>query len=96
MRSDSLRRTAFLVSLIAVLATPCASAAGGVRPVQVESASPGLLDRVLSLFRIAGNRAPHPKEGCKLDPDGRCYIGVTQPPSTKSGCKIDPDGYCLP
>jgi hypothetical protein len=89
MITASLRRTAFLVSLIAVLATSGVSATGfqqgGARPVLTTAE---LLDRVLSFLR------PLLKEGCKLDPDGRCHTSMVQPPHTKAGCKLDPDGLC--
>ena len=85
----SLRRTAVLVSLIAVLATSHVSATGlqngGARPML---ATTELLDRVLSFLR------PHLKEGCHLDPDGLCYTNSVQPPHTKAGCKLDPNGLC--
>ncbi len=90
MLTASLRRTAVLFSLIAVLATTCVSAAGlqnaGPRPLM---ASAELLDRVLSFLR------PHLKEGCHIDPDGRCHTSTAQPPHTKAGCHLDPDGRCL-
>jgi len=92
MLTDSFHRTAVLVSLVAVLATPWASAAGpgagGVRPVHVvESASPDLFDLVLSFFRL--------KAGCHLDPNGHCYNSAA-PHHTKEGCHLDPNGRCLP
>lgn len=90
MLTASFRRTAVLVSLIAVLATPLASAAvlqnGGAKPVL---ATVELLDRVLSFLR------PHLKEGCHLDPDGRCHTSTAQPPHIKEGCHLDPNGRCL-
>jgi hypothetical protein len=89
MLTASLRRTVVLVPLIAVLATSGVSAVGpqtaGARPVL---STAELLDRILSFLR------PHIKEGCKLDPNGRCHASTTQPPHTKEGCKIDPDGRC--
>jgi hypothetical protein len=89
MLTASLRRTVVLVSLIAVLATSGVSAAGpqiaGARPVLITAE---LLDRVLSFLR------PHLKEGCHLDPDGRCHTNMAQPPHTKEGCKLDPNGRC--
>jgi hypothetical protein len=91
MLTASLRRTAVLVSLIAVCTTSGLSAAaglqnGGARPVL---ATTEFLDRVLSFLR------PHLEAGCKLDPDGRCHTNKAQPPHTKAGCHIDPDGRCL-
>ena len=89
MLTASVRRTLVLVPLIAVLATPGVSAAGpqtvGARPVL---STAELLDRVLSFLR------PHLKEGCKIDPDGRCYLSAAQPLQTKEGCHIDPNGRC--
>lgn len=99
MLSDAFRRTAVLVSLVAVLTTPYVSAAGsgigGVRPAQVESASPGFLDLALSFFQFAGSGPLYLKTGCKLDTDGRCHTAVARPPYTKTGCKLDPNGHCL-
>jgi hypothetical protein len=90
MLTASLRRTAVLASLIVVLATSSVSAAGlqnaATRPVLTTTE---LLDRVLSFL------LPHLKEGCHLDPDGRCHLSAAQPPYTKAGCHIDPDGRCL-
>jgi hypothetical protein len=31
---------------------------------------------------------PQSKEGCNIDPSGRCV--------TKAGCNVDPSGRCLP
>jgi hypothetical protein len=98
MLTASIRRTAVLVSLIAALAAPWAFAAGpgagGLRPAHVaESATPDFLDLVFNFFRTA--KTPGLKEGCKIDPDGRCNASLTQPPSTKAGCHLDPDGRCL-
>jgi hypothetical protein len=103
MLTASLRRTAVLVSLIAVLATSGVSAAGpqiaGVRPVL---STGELLDRILSFLRphlkedchIDMAQPTHTKEGCKLDPDGRCQTSMAQPPHTEEGCKLDPNGRC--
>ena len=75
MLTASIRRTAVLVSLVAALATPWASAAGpgagGLRPAHaVESATPDFLDLVFRFFRTS--KTPGLKEGCHLDPNGRC------------------------
>src|SRR5262249_6181530 len=78
----SFRRMALLALLIAILATPRVSAAG-LRP-----GSLGWLDRVLSVLRL------DPKEGCKIDPNGRCLAEAAQPSHTKAGCHLDPNGLC--
>jgi hypothetical protein len=40
------------------------------------------------------------KEGCGIDPSGRCITasssGTSAPVGSDAGCTIDPDGYCLP
>jgi hypothetical protein len=95
LNAASFRRMAALASLVATLATPWASAtslpSGEGRPVHLtESASPDLLGRVLGFLRMIRT-----KEGCKLDPNGRCSVHKAEPPHTKEGCKIDPDGRCL-
>jgi hypothetical protein len=82
LNAASFRRMAVLASLIAVLAVPQASAASP-RP-----GSLSWLDRVLSVLRL------DLKEGCKLDPDGRCLTEVAQPSHTKAGCVLDPNGRC--
>jgi hypothetical protein len=101
MFTASFRRTAVLVSLVAVLATPWSFASApqtrDVRPAKVvEPASPDLLNLVLSFFRTSRNKTPFLKEGCKLDPDGRCHTSAVQSPQTWEGCKADPNGHCLP
>jgi hypothetical protein len=82
LNAASFRRMAVLALLIAVLAVPQASAAS------LRLDSPGLLDRVLSVFRL------DLKAGCKLDPKGRCSTSATKPPNTKEGCVLDPNGRC--
>lgn len=98
MLTASIRRTALILSLVAAFATPWASAAGpgagGIRPVHVaESASPDLLDVVFSFFRAA--KTPGLKEGCHLDPNGRCYASAEQPPS-KGGAQCQTRTIDLP
>lgn len=37
------------------------------------------------------------KNGCQVDPDGRCAPGLTSVlPGRKNGCQVDPNGRCLP
>lgn len=91
LNAASFRRMAALASLVATLATPWASATrlpsgGGRSGYLTESASSDLLDRVLGFLRIITI-----KEGCKLDPDGRC----SEPSHAKEGCKLDPNGRCI-
>ncbi len=95
MLTAPLRRKTLLLLLAAVLLTPWPSAASprsiSPRPPHaLESDVPELFSRVWSLLRNAGS-----KEGCHLDPDGRCNASQAQPPSAKEGCKLDPNGRCL-
>lgn len=52
-----------------------------------------LLDPLWALFTSLWN-APATKEGCGMDPNGRCKPAVQ--PSTDAGCGMDPDGRCKP
>jgi len=93
MLTASLRRKTLLLLLAAVLAAPWASAAGPrtetAQPAQAaESAPLDALERLWGLLRNAWI-----KDGCHLDPFGRC---TAQPPvQTKEGCRLDPDGRCV-
>jgi hypothetical protein len=35
------------------------------------------------------------KEGCTIDPDGRCVTRVAAPASLDAGCGIAPSGHCV-
>ncbi|HEY0510872.1 MAG TPA: hypothetical protein VGH73_03150 [Thermoanaerobaculia bacterium] len=35
------------------------------------------------------------KEGCTIDPDGRCIVRAVAPTSSDAGCTIDPNGHCV-
>jgi len=95
MRTASLRRKTVVFLLIAVFAVPLASTAGprneSSGPATAVALSPlELLGHLWSFLRGAWN-----KEGCRIDPDGQCTTGASQPPvQTKEGCHIDPDGRC--
>jgi hypothetical protein len=93
------RRTTILLLLIALFATPLVSAAGpraaeSARPVQ--ALEPGQIDLLNRLWNTL--RGLWSKEGCHIDPDGRCLTSPSpQPPptfTTDTGCHIDPDGRC--
>jgi hypothetical protein len=91
----SIRRKILLLVLISILATPWASATvpqgASVQPVQaVEPAALDLFSSIWSFVRGAGR-----KEGCNIDPSGRC-TPQNPPPRTKAGCHIDPWGRCIP
>jgi len=95
MLTASFRRKTILFLLLAVLATPWASAAGP----RTENAGPAhagelstleVLDHLWSFLRSAWS-----KSNCHIDPDGLCSTGTAQPPpQTKTGCHLDPNGLC--
>jgi hypothetical protein len=85
------RGTAVLV-LGLVLGTPlmswAAPRAAGWR-TGIPEASPAPLARLWTF--LAGAWA---KNGCRVDPDGRCLDGLQAP--AKNGCRVDPFGRCAP
>jgi hypothetical protein len=92
MLNASIRRKILLVVLVAIVTTPWASAAGP------QPESPRATPAVEGISRL-GNfwsflRSLWEKEGCNIDPNGRCVQEPTQ--NTKIGCGIDPWGHCIP
>jgi len=95
MRSTSPRRKIVLVAVLFLLTTtPWASAGswhGSDHPAMSsdEIVIPDFLSRAWRL--LAGIWT---KEGCNIDPDGRCQPAPAPLP-TKEGCHIDPSGRCI-
>lgn len=96
MHHASPRRKIVLLLLAALLIAPWASAApryGNAHPVNLsgELGIPDFLSRAWKL--LAGVWT---KEGCNIDPDGRCGSAPVAPSPLpiKEGCHIDPDGRC--
>ncbi len=91
MSHNAFRRLVIVVALFAFLGTPLASlaaprATAGRTESRLDELSPltwlwSLLERVWE------------KEGCSIDPFGRC---LREPVTPKIGCSIDPFGRCLP
>lgn len=53
-----------------------------------------LLDSFWSLLSSLGQGAPITKEGCGMDPNGRCKPAPIQPvPQADIGCGMDPNGH---
>lgn len=75
---------ALLVVLLACLLVPAPAAA---RPRPAGSV---LLSWLQSLLGMPA------KNGCRVDPFGRCLPGTATGPTTKNGCRLDPFGRCLP
>lgn len=100
----SLTRMVLSVLLTTIFAATAALAqappvsAVGPRHLVEPAASTDLFDRVWRLLA-----QPWRKNGCELDPDGRCLTaknGCSVDPSgrclaTKNGCQVDPNGRCL-
>lgn len=86
------RKILFLFLLVALVTTPWASA-GGPKPGSPRAA------QAVEDVPLFGNfwkllRSVWEKEGCHIDPWGRC---VNEPAQTaKIGCNIDPNGHCIP
>ena len=96
MRTDSIRRKILPLLLVAAFATPWALEA---RP---QPESPRLAEAIghapfLGPF-WGFLRGVWEKEGCNIDPWGRCGKRRNQspPPLRKAGCNIDPLGRCVP
>lgn len=52
-----------------------------------------ILDPLWSFLTSLGN-TPVTKEGCGMDPDGRC--APVAKPLSDAGCGMDPNGRCTP
>ena len=96
MLTTSIRRKILLLAI--VLAIPWGSAASGL-PESSRSARTfeqvplEFFSRIWGLFR--GEQS---KEGCHIDPHGRCAdkSAESSSPQRKAGCHIDPHGLCIP
>lgn len=98
MISTGLHRKASLLLLASVLVFPCTASAGprpgSARTVEISASAflEDLFGRAWTFLTGAG------KEGCHIDPDGRCVprsLSELQPTiQTDTGCHIDPDGRC--
>lgn len=63
-----------------------------IEPVQaIEWPFPEILNRFWNFLR--GGEG---KDGCHIDPHGRCTTAQSPETQRKDGCHIDPDGRCLP
>ena len=97
MPMTSVRRTIlFLLCAVALAAAWPSSAAGApresIRSAQAgESVVPEFFNRLWSLLRRVEG-----KDGCHIDPDGRCTSAQPPEHQRKDGCRIDPLGHCIP
>jgi uncharacterized protein with LGFP repeats len=94
----TLRRAAVFVLLGLILGAPW-SAALGARPGRVSPEATRAEPMPLALLQPLWNLLARAwsKEGCTMDPLGRCLPGTapTSDPQTDEGCRIDPLGGCL-
>jgi hypothetical protein len=78
--TNPMRRSLVVATLAAFLLVPRASHAR-------------VLDPLWGFFSSLWSGAME-KEGCGMDPDGRCAPAVQ--PKSEEGCGMDPSGRCLP
>lgn len=88
-----LSRIAFALLLAMTLATTTVSAAPATaRPSRIVVSSP--MDFFEQIWSVV--RSFWAKNGCEVDPNGRCLpVGGTTV-TTDNGCSADPSGRCLP
>lgn len=97
MPITSVRRTILFLLLAAVLAASSPSSAVGAQRESIQSAHveeravPEFFERIWSFLR-----GMEGKDGCRIDPFGRCTPTQSPEPRRKEGCNIDPNGRCLP
>lgn len=79
----------FLLATLLVGTAAIAQPRTGSRSFRlVEAASPDLFVRLWSLL------AQWSKNGCQVDPDGRCLPKVSSLGAGDNGCELDPSGRC--
>lgn len=90
-----LPRMVLLLPLAAILATPAVLAAPHPprHPAAAVASPADLLTSLWSFLASAWS-----KNGCNLDPDGRCLPAPASSSTTAgdNGCNVDPSGRCLP
>lgn len=97
MPITSVRRTVLFLLIATVLAAAGPSSAAGIQRESIRSAQAGesvvpeFFNRLWSLLR-----RDEGKDGCHIDPHGRCTPAPPPEHQRKDGCRIDPLGRCLP
>jgi hypothetical protein len=79
-----------LALVLAVPALPAAQRRAPSAPRARVSSSAGE-----AFLRLWNSMTGLLKEGCTIDPNGRCVPRVVAPTSLDAGCTIDPDGRCI-
>ncbi len=86
------RSFAILIIFITLLASPLATqAASREGSSGLAKAAPASKTLFLRAWEFLANRWT--KEGCNIDPNGRCVSAPVRV-SRDEGCNIDPDGRC--
>jgi hypothetical protein len=93
------RKTFALLLLVMVVTFPMASAANS-RPASqgtVQSVEPAgfeFLGRIWTYLKSRIAPSSPVKEGCDINPDGRCKAQIIRATPAELGCDIDPNGRC--
>ena len=83
------RKTALLLVLILLLATPVAQAEPGAQKSPGVGTLPGLLAQAWEFLTGVWEN-----NGCGIDPDGRCVPEPHAKAEADNGCGLDPNGGC--
>lgn len=105
MMRFNLLRTAALLVLCALLASPLAAApkfrSESFTTAAADDLFGWLRGALSSIWSKAGCQVDPDgicgtaKNGCQIDPHGRCLDKADTPVNTKNGCQLDPFGRCL-
>lgn len=95
MKTPSSRK-ALVVLVVLTLATAAASAEplSGTWSHPTRIVSSFSMDSFARLWSVLTGLWT--KNGCSVDPDGRCLPGSSSTVTTDNGCQVDPSGRCLP
>ena len=97
--TTSVRRTILFFLFLTVLVTVWPSSAAGAQRRESFLSAPAAELAVTEFFgrlwALLQGR-PQGKDGCHIDPDGRCAPIQRPEPLRKDGCHIDPNGRCNP
>jgi hypothetical protein len=83
-------RIVLLVVLTLMLAVPSLGAGEPFWSGPSAVFSADFLARLWDFFASAWS-----KNGCRIDPDGRCVASPEATVTTDNGCRIDPNGHCF-
>ncbi len=87
MTSSSRKASVVLVALFLATTAVSAEARSGARPRPARTVAANSMESFSGFWSVLASFWT--KNGCSVDPDGRCL-------PTKNGCSADPSGRCLP